>query len=288
MRKVIILLMVVLLISSCQIKSCETSEKGAEINYKQGFLDITIAPEGNKEEYQEQPLELPISVHNTLAYDIEDVSVAIKGFDNHFVEMYTEQQQLSILEGKSIFNHEGMKEHFLFEGLIKSLLPGAEKEQEDYRAHVYYKSKVDFSPSICVTPQQSGYVGAAYDTYQGACTFQKEISYSVQGAPLGVTELEIIPRQGKQVELRMKLENKGKGKVGKVTLMNAAIGGKPLTCEFRGDTVENSFLFEADEKSVTLICAGYLGSDDAYTTPLFVELLYDYEINQKEMLMILE
>ena len=285
MRKIILLLVLV----SFFIVSCgETPESGKEINYKQGFLDITIAPEGNKEEYQEQPLELPISVHNTLAYDIEDVSVAIKGFDNHFVEMFTEQQQLSILEGKSIFNHEGMKESFLFEGLIKSLLPGAEKEQEDYRVHVYYISKVEFSPSICVTPQQSGYVGAAYDTYQGACTFQKEISYSGQGAPLGITGLEIIPRQGKQEELRMKLENKGKGKVGKVTLVSAAIGGKPLTCEFRGDTVENSFLFEAEEKSVTLICAGYLGSDDAYTTPLFVELLYDYEINQKEMLMILE
>ena len=117
--------------------------------------------------------------------------------------------------------------------------------------------------------------------------FQKEISYSGQGAPLGVTNLEIIPRQGKQVELRMKIDNKGKGKVGRVTLASAAIGGKPLTCEFRGETVENSFLFESEEKSVTLICAGYLNSDATYTTPLFVELRYDYEINQKETMVIL-
>lgn len=286
MRKMIILLLVFLLflVVSCQ----KVAERGAEINYKQGFVDIAIASEGNKEEYQEQPLELPISIHNNLAYSIEEVSVSIKGFDNHYVELYLAQQQRALLEGGSVFNPEGMKERFLFEGILKKLLPGAEKEQEDYRVHVYYKSKVEFSPSICVTAQQSNYVGAAYDAYQGACAFQKEISYNGQGAPFGVADLEIVPRQGKLIELRMKLENRGKGKVGKVTLASTAIGGKPLTCEFRGDTVENSFLFEEEQKTVTLICLGYLSSDAAYTTPLFVELLYDYEINQKETLMILE
>ncbi len=284
MRKILLILVLLSLLVSCQ----KTSEKGAEINYKQGFMDISIASEGNKEEYQEQPLELPISLHNRLAYDLEAVSVSIKGFDSHYIELYSEQQQLALLEGRSVFNHEGMKERFLFEGIVKRLLPGAEKEPEDYRVYVYYKSKVEFSPSICVTSSQSEYVGAAYNTYQGACTFQKEISYQGQGAPFGVTALEIVPRQGKQLELRMKLENRGKGKVGRATLASATIGGKPLTCEFRGETVENSFLFESDQKSVTLICVGYLNSDATYTTPLFVELLYDYEINQKEQLVILE
>ena len=86
----------------------------------------------------------------------------------------------------------------------------------------------------------------------------------------------------------MKLENRGKGKVGKVSLLTSALGGKPLTCEFRGDTIENSLFFESEQKSATLICAGYLSSDATYTTPLFVELWYDYEIDQKESMMILK
>ncbi|MEK6809963.1 MAG: hypothetical protein AABY40_04770 [Nanoarchaeota archaeon] len=285
MRKIAISLIAVLfLVSSCQ----NTSERGSEINYKQGFADITITSEGSKEEYQEQPLRLPLSVHNTLAYDLRDVSVSIKGFDDHFVEMYAEQQQLSFLEGRSIFNHDGMEEQFLFEGRIKSLLPGAEKESEEYRIYVNYDSKVEFSTSICVAAQQDVYVGAAYDTYQGACTFQKEISYRGQGAPLGVTMLEIVQRQGRQVELRMNVENKGKGKVGKVTFASAALGGKPLTCEFRGSAVQDSYSFDEEQKAATLVCVGYLSSDAAYTAPLFVELLYDYGINQKQQLMILE
>jgi len=286
MNKAIPLLLALLFLVACG----QTSERGTDINYKQGLVDISITALGNKEEYQEQRLELPIEVHNTLAYDIENVGVAIKGFDNYYVDLYSAQQELSLLEGKSIFNPEGLKEQFLFEGMVKKLLPGAEKEPEEYRIYVNYNSKVEFSPSICVSSQPSGqgYVGAAYDTYQGACTFQKEISYSGQGAPLGVTSLEIVSRQGRQIELRMAIENRGKGKVGRVTLASANLGGKPLTCEFRGDSVENSYLFEAEQKSTTLICAGYLSSDETYTTPLFVELLYDYEINQKEMLTILE
>ena len=287
MRKIILFLLVfLLLLTSCG----KTSERGAETNYKQGFVDLDITSSGNKEEYQEQRLELPISLHNTLAYDIEEVILSVKGFDTYYLELYNEQKELAALEGRSIFNPDGGKANVLFAGMIKKLLPGAEKQPQDYRVYVKYNSKVEFSPSICVASQLNGQgsVGAAYDTYQGACTFEKEISYNGQGAPLGITNLEIIPRQGKQAELRMKVENRGKGKVGKISVAAATLGGKPLTCEFRGDTAENSLFFESEQKSVTLICAGYLSSDAAYTTPLFVELGYDYEINQKEQLTILE
>jgi len=287
MKKIIFsFLLIFLFIVSCG----QTTERGTNINYKQGFTDITISYRGAAEEYQDQQLILPISVHNILAYDITEVEVSLRGFDNHYIELYSDKQHLNNLEGKSIFKNDGMQEDVIFEGMVKKLLPGAAQEQENFRTSVSYHSKVEFSPSICVTSQSGsqGYVGAAYEAYQGACAFQKEISYKGQGAPLGVTNLEIIPRQGKQIELRMTIENKGKGKVGKITLATAALGGKPLTCEFRGNSVENSFLFESEEKSATLVCAGYLGSDETYTTPLFVELLYDYGIDQKEMLMILK
>lgn len=287
MKKIMLLL---LLLSLSLLVSCskEAPDRGVDINYKQGFTDITIASEANEEEYGEQPLQLPISVHNTLAYDIEDVTVSVKGFDKYYVELYNDQQQLGVLEGRSVFNHEGMKENFLFEGFIKRLLPGAEKEPEEFRVYVNYNSKIEFAPSLCVSSLQNNFVGSAYDTYQGACSFVKELSFDGQGAPLGVTGLEIIPRPGRQAEFRMTITNKGKGTVGQVSLASANLGGKPLTCEFRGETVQNSFFFDAEEKSTTLICNGYLASDEKYTTPLFVELLYEYELNQKESLMILE
>jgi len=287
MKKIIFLL---LLVSSLLIVSCqETAQRGAEINYKLGFSDLEISSLGNKEEYQDQRLELPISIHNTLAYDIENVAVSVQGFDTHYVELYSSREQLSNLEGKSIFNPEGREERILFEGTVKKLLPGASKELQNYRVYAYFNSKVEFSPTVCVTSQQAGYVGAAYDTYQGACAFEKEVSYSEgQGAPLGITNLELIPRQGRQIELRMRVENKGKGKVGKISLATATLGGKPLSCDFRADTEEEGFSFEPEEKSATLLCAGALAADETYRTPLYLELLYDYELNVKETLTILQ
>jgi len=279
-----LLLVLFLFLVSCT----QAPERGAEINYKQGFMDIGITSLGNAEEYQKQRLQLPISIDNDLAYDLENLEVSVQGFDNHYVDVYTDKQQLAALEGKSLFNPEGGKQKFSFEGMIKDLLPGAVKEMQNYRIYVLYNSQVEFSPSLCVTSQQLQSVGAAYDTYQGACTFQKEISYTGQGAPVGVTSLEIVPRDGKQIELRMTIENRGKGKVGKISIAAATLGGKPLTCEFRGDTAKNEFSLDPEKKSATLVCAGYLLSEDAYTTPLYLQLLYDYGINQKEEMAILE
>ncbi|MBI2582057.1 hypothetical protein HYV87_02945 [Candidatus Woesearchaeota archaeon] len=282
MKKIIFLLLVFLFVASCG----NTPERGADINYKQGILDIEVASLAHKEEYQGQQLELPISVHNALAYSIENVIVSIAGFDNYYVELYSDEEQLASLEGKSIFNPEGEKERVQFSGLLKQLLPGADEEQQDYWITVEYDSKVEFTPTICIT---SDLGLGEYGTYQGACTVEKEISYHGQGAPLAVTKLELVPRGGTAVELRMNIENKGKGTVERVALVTATLGGKPLSCDFKGVQVEGSGLFSLDsgQKSARLICVGSLASESPYTTNLQVELWYDYEIIQKESLTIL-
>ncbi len=270
-----------LLLLSCQ----KTAERGAEVNYRQGFMDVEISSLGNAEEYQERQLELPILLHNTLAYDIENAVISIAGFDNHYVELFSEKEEISLLEGKSIFNPEGGEEIVEFTGLVRKLLPGAKKEAQNYRVYVKYDSKVEFTPSICVTSQLTG-----YETYDGGCKFEREISYKGQGAPVGVTTLEIVPRQGREVELRMTVENKGVGSVGKVSLGKAELGGKALVCDFRGAERQEAglFSFASEQKSVSLLCHGFLTSESSYQTPLLVELFYDYEINEKETLTILE
>ena len=270
-----------LLLLSCQ----KTPLRGAEVNYKQGFLDVDVSSLANKEEYQGRELELPVLVQNTLAYDLENAVVSVVGFDNHYVELYSDRTEIPSLEGKSIFNPLGGEERVEFNGLIKQLLPGAVKEAQNYRIYVKYDSKVEFSPSICVTSQLSG-----YESYEGGCAFQQEISYNGQGAPLGVTNLEIIPRQGREVELRLSVENKGKGKVGRVSLASATLGGKPMVCDFRGVEEQGAglFSFASEQKSAKLLCTGFLTSESSYQTTLFVELWYDYEMNVKEQLVILE
>ena len=282
-----ILQITLLLVLSFFLVSCgEAAQRGKDINYKQGILDIEVASLAHKEEYQGQQLELPISVHNALAYTIENVYVSVAGFDNYYVELYSDEEQLASLEGKSIFNPEGGKERVQFSGLLKQLLPGADEEQQDYWVQVRYDSKVEFTPTICVT---SDLGLGEYGMYQGACTVERELSYPGQGAPLAVTKMELVPRGGMAVELRMNIENKGTGTVERVALVTATLGGKPLSCDFKGVQAEGSGLFslDAQQKSARLICTGSLASESPYTTNLQVELWYDYEITQKETLTIL-
>ncbi|HLD80204.1 MAG TPA: hypothetical protein VJA18_06625 [Candidatus Nanoarchaeia archaeon] len=278
---------ILVLVLSFLLVSCgEAAQRGKDINYKQGILDIEVSSLGQKEEYQGQQLELPVSVHNALAYGIENVLVYVTGFDNYYVELYSDEEQLASLEGKSIFNSDGGKERIQFSGLLNQLLPGAEKEEQNYRIQVKYDSKVEFTPTICVT---SDLGLGEYGMYQGACTVERELSYPGQGAPLAVTKLEVIPRGGSGIELRMDIENKGKGMVDTVALVTASLGGKPLNCIFKGGEAQTGSLFslDAQQKSARLICTGSLASESPYTTNLQVELWYDYEITQKETLTIL-
>ena len=278
--------MTLLLIFSLLLFSCaKTPERGADINYKQGFPDLSIEYLGNAQEYQSRSFDLPVLIHNNLAYDIENVAVTILGFDKHYVELFSTQENIESLEGKSIFNDGGGKEELLFNGKLGSLLPGARKEAQNYRIYARYDSKVEFTPSICVTGQLTG-----YDTFAGGCQFQPEVTFKGQGAPLGVTRLQIIPRQGRAVELRMLIENKGKGNVGSVSLGAAALGGKPMSCEFRGTEPQETslFSFESEQKNVDLLCTGFLSGENPYHTALLVELFYDYEINVQQTLTILE
>ncbi len=286
MKKSATILSAALLVFSLLLFSCaKTPERGADINYRQGFLDISIEYSGNAQEYQARPFNLPILIHNNLAYDIENVVVSILGFDQHYVELFSERENIELIEGKSIFNDGGGKEELLFNGQLGQLLPGASKEEQNYRIYARYNSKIEFTPSICVTGQLTG-----YETFEGGCQFKPEVTFKGQGAPFGVTQLQIIPRQGRGVELRMLIENKGNGNVGSVSLGAAALGGKPISCEFRGaDLQETSlFSFESEQKKVNLLCTGFLSSENSYQTTLLVELFYDYEINVQQTLMILE
>lgn len=277
---------ILLLVFSLLLFSCaKTPERGAEINYRQGFPEISIEYLGNAQEYQSRPFDLPVLVHNNLAYDIKNVVISILGFDQHYVELFSGQENIELIEGKGVFNGAGGKEKLLFNGQLESLLPGASKEVLNYRIYARYDSKIEFTPSICVTGQLAG-----YDTFEGGCEFKPEVAFKGQGAPVGVTKLQIIPRQGRAVELRMLVENNGEGDVGSVSLGAAALGEKPLSCELRGAEEQETglFSFEPGQKNVNLLCAGFLASENSYQTVLSVELFYDYEINVQQTLTILK
>lgn len=276
--KIIICVGLLLIISGLLISCGSGTEKGTIVNFKIGTPELAITLPTEKEEYQNRPFDIAVALQNNMAYDISNVKISLLGFDERYVDLFSEEESIILLEGKSIFNSNGGKEIVKFNGLIKEILPGAEQEKQNYRIYARYDSKVEFTPTICISPELYGQV------YEGGCEVQPELFFNGQGAPLAVGELKLA--SGDETQLRMNIVNKGKGTVKKVTLGRATLGGKLINCEFRGDNPK-TFTF-GTKKEAQLVCSQVIQSESSYQTTLFVELFYDYEISEKGSLNILQ
>ncbi len=266
----------------------------SEQDFRTGFLDLTLKAEETNKVYQDKQFDLNILVHNLLGYNLENVVVSIVGLDETYVEVYSAQKNIAFLEGRSSLFESGGEERLLFETYIKSLPPGVIEEMKSlYRIFVKYDSEVILTEDVCVRP------GLYSGIDDGGCTAKSsntkllqegKNSLNGQGAPVGISEVEVISKRGQGLELRLKIENKGQGKVGAITLAEAAVGGKSLNCEFRKTGAGKQIIFDSPQKEISLVCTGLLGRESAYSyvTPLTLKFLYNYELSLQEELFILE
>jgi len=260
---------------SCQ---SETGSSG-EVNYKAGVKEVNLEFFGDKIVYQERPLNLFMRLNNNLAYNADEVKVSVVGLDEAYVELSNREEVIGSMEGQSVFNPEGEIRNVEFSGGIKRLPLGASEIRQNYFIYVDYFSKMDFNPTICISP-------VLYGIEDGGCKRSdgrsQRLSYSGQGAPLAVTEMEVISGNN-LVELRLKLRNQGKGEVKDVIISQAGIGGKEMKCQFRNSDGE-SFTFTKDLREAELICEALVGRPSTYETPVYIEFLYKYRLKLKQQL----
>ncbi|MEK6969664.1 MAG: hypothetical protein AABW48_04510 [Nanoarchaeota archaeon] len=267
-------------------------------NFRTGFLDVAVSTEGTNKIYQEDQFDLMVLIHNQLGYDIKNVAVSLVGLDEAFIEVYSPQKTIDTLEGRSNLFETGEEERLLFETYIKSLPPGIIGEVRNlYRVFVKYNSEIILTEDVCIRPGL--YTGVDDGGCKAGENAQKDPlqegknTLSGQGAPVGFSEAEVISKVGSEVELRLKLVDQGRGndgKVGTVTLIEAALGGKNLNCEFRkAGGAGKQVMFDSSETEVSLVCRGALGRESSYSyvTPLTIKLQYDYEFSIQEELFIL-
>ncbi|MFH1682827.1 MAG: hypothetical protein ABIA37_03440, partial [Candidatus Woesearchaeota archaeon] len=107
--------------------------------------------------------------------------------------------------------------------------------------------------------------------------------------PLAITSLEeiMIPSTIPAIELRMNIENKGKGKIKQVKLNKAVLSGEALDCEFKNSPEKNSFTFK-DKQEATLICKKTLKDQKSYESVLLVDLSFSYILKEKKTITILK
>ncbi len=277
MKKVLFLIVVLsLLLLSCGRQS------SADYNFKQGVKEVRFDfLKGSPPSivFPDSTFKIVSKIDNQAAYDIKNLNVQISGLDNKFYRVVSSSKvAFPLLEGRSASNPAGDKEVAEFTVETGNLL-AYEKQFKDYfLLEASYESTMEFAESICLNP-------SLYDINDGGCRVDERERYSGQGAPLAVTKLDevVSPGDGAQVEFRLTLRSRGKGRVKTATLKEARLGNKDINCIFR-DTGKNKkkFTFSSSKKEAILICKSPILSYTSYVTTFSAAFDYDYEYAKRQ------
>jgi hypothetical protein len=280
---IIFILSIVLFITSC---GGGTPQSVLDYNFKQGVAEVNIKFLDNAPPDKIYPLskfKIILELDNQAAYDITNAKVSLAGIVGDYFLMEETDKELDPLQGRSMLNPSGDKVHVDFSGTSGQPFANAKEYRNNYFLLLKYSSKMDFGATVCIHPR-------LYDMYDSGCKTEKSKSFSGQGAPLAVTNMEqiIYPSGvGAEVEYRMLVKNRGKGKVTLVTFHGAKLGGEPMEeCAFKQEdgTSLNTAKFNEKKQEATLICKTFLKDQSSYLTTLSADFSYDYVLEEKHTL----
>jgi hypothetical protein len=267
---------------------CGSSGGGgdAKTNYKTGTGGLRTSFFNNAPPdkiYPGSEFRIILQLDNEAAYDLNEGEVSIIGLDTKYFQVDPLQQIFPILEGKNFLNPSGGKDHIEFKGTTGKLFQNAQSYRGNYFLKTKYKSSVEFSDTICLSPR-------LYEIYDSGCNPQEKKGYSGQGAPLSVTDIELVSYPiggaGAKIEFRVRLRNLGNGLIDKVYLKGARLGGGEFqACEFQGPVIDShEALLSSNKQEVMLLCETVLESSSSYETTLAFDFEYDYETKEQHQL----
>ena len=288
MKKQMYLMVAALMLFLIFLVSCgQQAEQSALENYKKGVAELQISLLDNAPPdkiYPNTPFKIIVKADNQAAYDIVDGRLTLVGTDGQYFvipELSKDMGEGGALEGRSITNPAGGKQFIEFDANARDLYLNAAEQTSTYFLKARYRSTLDFAETICLNSN-------LYAVYDAGCKVEGRKSYSGQGAPLAVAELEeiMIPGTPGQVELRLHLRNKGKGRVEWIELGEASLGGEKLeNCVFKEKEKTKRIEFKEKEKQeATVICRKNISGQASYTTTLVVSVAYGYELRQEHRL----
>ena len=270
--------MLVLLVLGC---GAGPGEKALEYNFKQGIAEVQLRTLENappEKIYPNTPFKIIVEMDNQAAYDATEGVVRIVGLDNAFFRVDRTEQSFAQIVGRSALAPEGEKVYLEFDGAAGQLFQNSEEYVNTFFLKTKYNSRMEFTDTVCINTN-------LYAVYDSGCAIEPVKSYSGQGAPLAVSEVEEIITPGAAVEFRIHVANEGEGSMTMVHLGRTMLGGEELTCEFQ-DVGENkrTVLFTPEKQEATLICRKFLRDQSSYTTTLLLTFSYDYEIKKEQRL----
>lgn len=287
-RNLHLILVLSLLSGMLFLVSCGSNqgEKNIDYNFKQGIAELHLQFLDNappEKIYPSSQFKMILIIDNQEAYDVKNVLIRIIGLDQSYFSVSPLEQKVDLLLGRSMLNPGGDKIILEpFEGDAQNLFLNAEEYIGNYFVKMNYESKIDFADTFCIDSR-------LYEAYDSGCKVMPQKSYNGQGAPLAINNVEeiIIPSPSGSVEFRFNLKNLGQGKVGKVNIKEAKLGGETIECNFKGLGFNQKNLdFEKDQQQETIIICkkNLLEEVSSYMTTLNIELTYNYEIKEEHRL----
>src|SRR3989344_405649 len=315
MKKITVIAIVAFII----LVSCGPKQEGPQaLNYRTGSEGLVIRfPKGFPQQIYENDIDVrvPIEIENRGAFpQFEELGeftgfIWVGGFDPNIMQGLLEggdiRKQLNPeeLEGKSPINLQG---GVTLENLMISVgdLPqGTAVYEPNLVFTTTYLYKSIASPVVCVDPQPR-----SINVKDKVCSLpesRKVYSVAAQGGPVGVANVEQIATSEKMI-FRFDIQNFGTGNVierdlvsqdpnegydwrelNRVYIDDVRLGDATVD-KCRPDLGEAVELYNGVGTFQCTVSIGSLASNQAYTTPLTVTLVYGYKNTEFRNIKILE
>lgn len=277
-----IFIMLILLFTLLFVVGCTNTEPTTtNVNFKVGFAKPLVEFVSNNPPqsiYPNSNFHIMMELDNKMAYDMENTKISLIGIDEMYFKLDKSNEDIGFLEGRSLYNQDGGMTIIDIPAVSGDLFGGAEKYVNDYYLKLNYNSKVEFGESVCVS-------SALYDIYDSGCHYNPKMSFTGQGAPVGVVTLEqaVYPAgAGADIEFIATFKNRGTGKMNTLFLDDAKLGGKNMDCEILGSSAKRSVVFESkDVQEVKVRCKTFVDTQTSYTSTVSMSFSYDYEQKDK-------
>ncbi|MBI2151428.1 hypothetical protein HYU21_01735 [Candidatus Woesearchaeota archaeon] len=260
----------------------------ANYNFKQGFggLDISFLENSPPSEvYPNSEFKIIAKLENKGAYDLKEGQIALVGNIKEYLDTNLPEQSFfgeeepGILKGRSLNYPAGETAFIEFLAFTNDLYLNAQEMPLTYFIKASYQSEFEFADTICLNPN-------LYAVYDSGCQVESEKSYSGQGAPVAINELQEImsPGSASQVEFRIKVGNRGNGRAKWLELLDAKLGGKEINCYFKdiGAALYKINFPEEQGQETVLICRQPLTERNSYMTSLYLHFGYGYELKKEQ------
>jgi len=284
--KTIGIVLIALLILGC---SGGGGTKQIDYNFKQGVSGLQVSFMDNappKKIYENSNFNVILQLENKAAYDLINGEITLSGINPSYFEMEKKTERFNILEGRDLYLPDGEIKYIEFPAKSKELFLNAESYDGKYFLNIDFDSKMEFTDTICINPN-------LYSVYDAGCKVEDRKSYSGQGAPIAVIEVEEIIHPdtvGGKVEFRFLLRNRDKGEVEYIELTKAMLGGNEFdSCKFKeGYFDDKKVLLTKQKQDALLVCEKHLRDQSSYTTTVLLQFNYHYEMQEIHSLMLYE